>query len=233
MANAHPRSFDGGGFKPSPPSERMVQILNQLRAEFKLWPSRESPFAVAVWTLLSQNTSDRNTELAYQRLSSRFKSFKQLARADLRTLERLIKPAGLYKAKSKHLRELARVVVKRYGGDLRRVLRKPVEEAREELLGLPGVGYKTADCLLFFAGGRDVLPVDTHVARLARRLGYASPKDSLEEVRRKLMEAVPRGRRGEAHMLLIQHGRRYCRARGPRCGDCPIRGFCPSAYPRS
>ena len=232
MPKDHPSSYVKEGFKKVSPDEtkRMAKILDRLRSEFKLWPSLGSPFSVLVWTVLSQNTSDRNAELAYNRLTSRFRNFKQLARADLRTIQRLIRPAGLYKAKSKHLRELSRIVINKYGGDLKRVLKKPLEKAREELLKLPGIGYKTADCLLFFSAGRDVLPVDTHVARLAKRLGYAMPEDDREKVREKLMKAIPKGRRGEAHMLLIQHGRKYCRARKPLCAECPINQLCPRLF---
>jgi endonuclease-3 len=103
----------------------------------------------------------------------------------------------------------------------------PLEDARQELLSLPGVGYKTADVLLVFAGERDVLPVDTHIFRIAKRLNIAPPKAGYEEVRLRLEELIPRGRRGEAHMLLIQHGRRYCRAQNPLCEKCPINYLCP------
>jgi endonuclease-3 len=104
---------------------------------------------------------------------------------------------------------------------------KRLEEARQELLSLPGVGYKTADVLLVFAAERDVLPVDTHIFRISKRLGIAPPKAGYEEVRLRLEEFTPSGRRGEAHMLLIQHGRRYCRARDPLCGQCPVSDLCP------
>lgn len=213
--------------------ERMTKILDHLGAEFKLWRPLGSPFSVLVWTVLSQNTNDRNTRLAYDRLTSRFKTFEQLARADLRVIQGLIRPAGLYRAKSKHLRELARIIIKRYGSDLRKVLRKPPDEARLELLELPGVGYKTADCLLFFSAKRDVIPVDTHVARLAKRLGFAAADDDVERVRKKLINVVPEGRRGGAHMLLIQHGRRYCKAIKPTCKICPIEDLCPKIFIKS
>lgn len=207
--------------------ERIAKILDRLGAEFELWRRFEDPFSVLVATVLSQNTSDRNTRIAFDRLISRFNTFERLAKADVRAIQKLIKPAGLYRAKSRHLKELARIIIAKYGGDLRKVLRKPPAEARRELLELPGVGYKTADCLLFFSAKRDVIPVDTHVARLAKRLGFAAAGDGPELVREKLMNVVPEGRRGEAHMLLIQHGRRYCRARNPLCEICPIEALCP------
>jgi endonuclease-3 len=182
---------------------------------------------VLVRTVLSQNTNWRNTKVAFDNLASRFEIPSQFARADLHTIEELIRPAGLYKAKAKNLRGLARVVQEKYGGDLGQVLGKPPEEARQELLTLPGVGYKTADCVLLFAAGRDVLPVDTHVARIAGRMGFAGLHDDREKIKRKLEDLIPQGRRGEAHLLLIQLGRRFCRALNPLCNECPVNLLCP------
>jgi endonuclease-3 len=184
---------------------------------------------VLVGTVLSQNTNWRNTRRAFDNFAPKFQTPAQLVGAHLREIEKLIRPAGLYKAKAKNLREMARIIQGKYGGDLGRILEKPPGEARRELLEFPGVGYKTADCVLLFAGGRDVLPVDVHVARTAKRLGFASLKDSPERVREKLEPLVPKGRRGEAHLLLIELGRRYCRASKPLCGKCPINNLCPKA----
>ena len=219
----------GIGFKNgSNDRYRARELVDRLSAVFKIrLPPKRDPFMVLVRTVLSQNTNWRNTDVAFDRLVSRLKDSSQLATADLRMIEELIRPAGLYRAKARNLRELARIVQERYGGDLRRVIRRPPEEARQELLSLPGVGHKTADCVLLFAAGRDVLPVDTHVDRVARRMGFAGQDDDREEVKRKLESLIPRGRRGEAHLLLIQLGRRFCRAINPICGECPVRFLCP------
>ncbi len=182
---------------------------------------------VLVGTVLSQNTNWRNTRRAFDNFAPKFQNPAQLAEAHLREIEKLIRPAGLYKAKARNLREMARIIQEKYGGDLGRILEKPPDEARRELLEFPGVGYKTADCVLLFAGGRDVLPVDVHVARTAKRLGFASLKDSPERVREKLEPLVPKGRRGEAHLLLIELGRQYCRASKPLCSKCPVNDLCP------
>ncbi|MCS7132050.1 MAG: endonuclease III [Hadesarchaea archaeon] len=206
---------------------RIIEILDRLSAEFELWKYRsKDPFEVLVQTVLSQNTNWRNTKLAFDRLMQKFRKPEQLAQADRREIQRLIEPAGLHQMKSARLKQIAQIVCKKYGGDLRKVVRKPIEEARRELLALPGVGYKTADCVLLFAGGRDVLPIDTHIFRVAERLGFTSAEDGYEEVRTRLEALIPSGRRGEAHILLIQHGRRYCRARVPLCGNCPIQDLC-------
>lgn len=208
--------------------ERMVKILERLSAEFELWRQRgRGPFEILVQTVLSQNTNWRNTKLAFDRLMKKFRTPKQLAEADAREIQKLIEPAGLHQMKSGRLKQIAQIICDKVNGDLGRVIRKPIEEARGELLALPGVGYKTADCVLLFAAGRDVLPIDTHIFRVAERLGFISARDGYEAVKTRLEGLVPSGRRGEAHILLIQHGRRYCNARTPLCEDCPIGDLCP------
>lgn len=184
---------------------------------------------ILVGTVLSQNTNWRNTRRAFANFASKFRTPAQLAKAHLREIEKLIRPAGLYRAKARNLRKMARIIQEKYGGDLGGILRKPPDDARRELLEFPGAGHKTADCVLLFAGGRDVLPVDVHVARTARRLGFALLRDGPERVKEKLEPLVPRGRRGEAHLLLIELGRRYCRANEPLCDKCPVNDLCPKA----
>jgi endonuclease-3 len=208
--------------------KRMVAILDRLRSEFKPWRRyTDNPFLMLVGTVLSQNTNWRNTKTAYERLTSEFKTPRQIARADEREIQKLIRPAGLHRIKSKRLKELSQAICERYGGNIGKVLKKPLAAARQELLLLPGIGYKTADVVLAFSAGRDVLPVDTHVFKISKRLGFAAPKDNHENVRIKLEALVPVGRRGEAHMLLIQHGRRYCRAIKPLCAECSVSKYCP------
>ena len=212
----------------------MLMILNRLGTEFELWRRyTDDPFLLLVDTVLSQNTNWRNTRAAYNRLIVKFHTPEQLVRAEVRDIQKLIKSAGLYRMKSKRLKELARMVLERYHGDLSTVLRKPPEEARRELLSLPGIGYKTADVVLVFGAGRDMLPIDTHIFRISKRLGFARPKANYEEVRSELEELTPSGRRGEAHVLLIQHGRRYCLARNPLCDECPINDLCPIGIRRA
>jgi endonuclease-3 len=208
--------------------KRMVAILDRLGSEFRPWRRyTDDPFLMLMGTVLSQNTNWRNTKTAYERLTSEFRTPRQIAGADEREIEKLIRPAGLHRIKSKRLKEISQAICERYGGNISHVLKKPPAEARQELLSLPGVGYKTADVVLAFSAGRDVLPVDTHIFRISKRLGFAAPKDDHEEVRIKLEALVPAGRRGEAHMLLIQHGRRYCKAIKPLCIECPVSKHCP------
>ncbi|MEM2875195.1 MAG: endonuclease III [Candidatus Hadarchaeales archaeon] len=208
----------------------MLEILRRLESTLSA-PSERSgnAFLTLVRTVLSQNTTSRNADLAFRRLVGRLTTPEELASADVREIARLIRPSGMYRIKSKNLRLMSRALLERYGGDLRRVLRMPYPDAKRELKSLPGVGQKTADVVLAFAGGRDVFPVDTHVFRLSRRLGFAGEKDGYEDVRRKLESVTPRGKRVMAHLLFIQLGRRICRARNPRHDECPVRDLCPSA----
>jgi endonuclease-3 len=207
---------------------RMAEILNRLGAEFEPWGRyTDDPFLLLVGTVLSQNTNWRNTRTAYNRLTAKFRTPKQLAMADAHEIRELIRPAGLFRMKSKRLKDISRVILEKYEGNLDPVLSMPPEKARRELLSLPGVGYKTADVVLVFGAGRDVLPVDTHVFRISKRLGFASPSDDHEQVRVKLERITPAGRRGQAHIFLIQLGRRYCRARNPLHETCPINDLCP------
>lgn len=208
--------------------QRMTAILNRLNKVFNPWHlSNEDPFLLLVRTVLSQNTNDRNSFAAFSKLTSKFKTPEQLAKAKLKEIEELIKIGGLYQEKAKRLKEISRQILKKYAGDINPVLEKPVEEARQELLSLPGVGPKTADILLAFGAGCDILPVDTHVFRVSKRLGFAGDKDGYEKVKMKLELVTPPRRRIEAHMLLIQLGRKFCRARNPIHGKCPINQLCP------
>jgi endonuclease-3 len=213
-------------------TERMVKILDVLGGEFKIRKKRGDPYEVLVRTVLSQHTNDRNSGPASAALLKNIKGWKELARADVKDIQRLIRPAGLQRAKARHLKTIAQDVLDRYDGRLEKVLKKPVDAARSELLSLSGVGYKTADVVLAFAAGRDVIAVDTHVFRVSKRLGFALKEDDHEEVKTKLEKFVPAGRRVEAHLLLIQLGREYCRAIAPLHEKCPVNKFCPTWNPK-
>ena len=213
---------------------RMEKILDCLGTKFKPWPqNRGSKFLLLVKVILSQNTNDHNSFAAFDKLVSKFRTPEQIANANLREIQKLIRVGGLYKEKSKRLKEVSKVVLEKYGGDISSILRKPTKEAREELLQLPGVGFKTADVVLAFGAGRDVFPVDTHVFRLSKRLGFAEREDDYEDVKKKLEEATPFGGRLSGHVLFIQLGRTYCRARKPMHSECPINSLCPNGTRRA
>lgn len=207
---------------------RIRKIIEILGSKFDIeLPNDQDPFLTLVRTVLSQNTNKKNTDRAFGSLTSKYSTPSGIVDADLEEIERLIRPGGLYKSKAKRLKKLARIVCEDCGGDLGKILEKPLYEARKKLLEMPGVGPKTADCVLLFAGNRDVLPVDTHVTRTAGRLGFAGVGEDPERVKEKLEPIIPEGERGNMHVLLIELGRRYCKASNPLCEGCPINDLCP------
>lgn len=202
-------------------------VIDRLSKIYKImWRPSHNDFDILVATILSQNTNRENTQKAFSRLKEKVRSFKDLLALDETKLKELIRPAGLYNVKSKRLKKLAKIMVEKYGGSLDSILRKPPREAREELLSIEGVGPKTADIILAFKKGLPVVPVDTHIFRVAKRVGVASPKADYEGVRSALEDGIPPEKRQTAHLLLIQFGREICRARNPECPNCPIYDLC-------
>jgi endonuclease-3 len=187
-------------------------------------------FETLVQTILSQNTNDRNSEAAMRKLRQHYKiTPRTLAKAHANSLIPYIRQAGLYRSKAPRIIETSRIINERYGGRLTKVLNKPYKEAKEELMTLPGVGPKTADILLAFVAKNPVIPVDTHIARVTKRLGIARARANYEEIRTSL-EALIRPRdRVRVHLSIITFGREICRAPKPRCGVCPVNRLCPSS----
>lgn len=214
---------------------RAAEVYRVLKENFQLpeLPSLfRDPFQVLVITVISQNTNDVNTDRAYRRLEAKgLVTPRAILEASLEELEDALRVAGLYRNKARRLKELARRVVEDYGGDLSKLFSLPLEEARRRLLELPGVGFKTADVILLFCGRKPVIPIDTHVNRTAKRLGFADSKAGYEEVRLSLQELYPPSPELylDIHLLLISLGRRFCKAKKPLCGECPLRSLCPSA----
>lgn len=187
------------------------------------------PFDTLVRTVLSQNTTDTNSMRAFQELKMRFPTPEKLASADLDEIEDSIRVGGLYQRKAVVIRSLAR----EFAGRRIDLAGMGNEEARAFLRSLDGVGPKTAACVLLFALEREVLPVDTHVFRLTRRIGLLDggvPKNRADE---ELESFVPAGLRHDLHLNLIEHGRRVCRPRNPRCGECVLLDLCREGRERT
>ena len=212
--------------------ERAEKILRTLRKTFKLpkWISSErDPFKTLITTIISQNTADRNTARAFEKLSKRFEIKPEvLANAEIRQLEKCLKVAGLYKNKAKTIRKVSRVILEKFHGDLKSVLSLSFEEARESLMQLPGVGPKTADVVLLFCAEKPTIPVDTHVNRVSKKLGLAPANGDYETIRKSLQSLYNPEDYLAVHLLLISLGRKYCRARNPLCKQCPVNSLCPS-----
>jgi endonuclease-3 len=205
--------------------ERIQRILT-LYPE-KRWYRAFTPFERLVSTILSQNTSREATVLGFENLRKRFQvAPRVLAEASLDEIKECIRPAGLYNTKGPRIKELSGIIVDEYGGDLSRLSRLPLEEARERLMKIPGIGYKTADVFLSIAAGGENFAVDTHIARIARRWKLVGDNDGYEKTRLAYEAVIPPGKRRRAHIALIDFGREICKARAPRCADCPVFGEC-------
>ncbi len=181
-----------------------------------------------VGVVLSQNTSDRNAIRAYTALrklcGGEITPEKILGLPPERIME-AIRPAGMHAQRTRNIVALARALRGRLEELAEEIRGMGVEEARKLLMELPGIGPKTADVVLLMYFGKPTFPVDTHIARITRRLGFVDKK-SYEAIRGWWMRELRPEHYLEAHLLLITHGRRICRARGPRCGDCPLRKIC-------
>ncbi|MSQ35869.1 MAG: endonuclease III [Dehalococcoidia bacterium] len=212
----------GSGYTPS----ELIAILGRAYGRVPPQPSGD-PMAELVLTLLSQHTSDHNSGRAFHRLIERFPAWDAVIAAPTAAVEDAIRPGGLAPTKAPRLQELLAAVRERAPAyDLAFLARLPLAEAKAWLRALPGVGPKTAACVLLFALGRPALPVDTHVDRVARRLGLVPPATTAERAH-ELLEAQLRPQQVYAfHVDLIQHGRRTCHAR-PACPRCPLLERCP------
>lgn len=232
----------GGGtaaeFAPTEAPTRAEAVVDQLGELYwrKVYGGQDA-FECLIRTILSQNTSDKASQPAHDALMERYGGgdlAHALADADRAELAGTIESAGLYNQKSAVIIDLANLVITEYGsaeGFDAFVKDAPTNEVRDALLGMHGVGPKTADCVLLFSGGRHgVFPVDTHIHRIYRRLGIAPPSADHEAVQAILERDVPPEKCGFGHTASIQFGRDYCDARAPACLDgpdaCPLYDRC-------
>ena len=175
-----------------------------------------------ILTVLSQSTNDRNRDVAFMRLRDRFGSWEAVRDAPNEDVEAAIRPGGISRIKSVRIQEILRSLPDPLDGDHLR--------DQDFLVSLPGVGRKTAACVLLFAYGQRDVPVDTHVSRVGTRLGLFRPKASFEEMHDEMLAFTPRGQELELHVNLLRHGRRTCHARRPDCDACALLRMCPTGY---
>jgi len=213
--------------------DRANKILKILKGKYSLpeWgSSRREPFQMLIRTVLSQATNDRNRDRAYKNLCEKYEiTPKALANANIGEIEDAIRVGGLYRNKSRKIRELSETILERFNGSLDFVYSLPLEKARSMLMSIPGVGPKTADVVLLFTAKKPTVPVDTHVNRVSRRLGLAPLKSDYEEIRRSLESLYAPYDYLAIHLLLISLGRGNCRARNPLHESCPVKSLCPTA----
>lgn len=215
-------------------ANRILEILKENYSLPKWTSSKMEVFQTLIQTVLSQATNDRNRDRAYKNLSGKYEiTPKALAAANVREIESAIRVGGLFRNKSRKIKELSKVVVERFNGSLDFVHSQPLEEARSMLMSIPGVGPKTADVVLLFSADKPTVPVDTHVNRVSRRLGLAPLKGDYEAVRGSLESLYSSKDYLAVHLLLISLGRTFCRARNPNHTGCPVNSLCPTMQSES
>lgn len=191
------------------------------------WRPGEDILSQLVKTILSQNTSDTNSLRAFRQLRERYPTWEGVHRAARRQVADAIRSGGLADIKAGRIKAILRHIYREHpDGDLSFLKRWPSGRIREYLERFEGVGEKTAACVLLFALGRPVMPVDTHVRRVSQRLGLIPPKTDAARAHHLLQEAVPASLVYAFHIHLIEHGRKICRARKPLCDRCPLQDRC-------
>lgn len=229
-----------------PDAEYLTQIRERLRGFYGVPVSKphRDPAGELVLTVLSQNTNDRNRDVAFSRLEERWSSWEAVRAAPVEEIETAIAPGGISKIKSARIKQiLDRVATdplpegadpnqdwtRRNEIDLDWMETTPLEISRDYLCTLPGVARKTAACVLLFSYGLPDIPVDTHVGRVGQRLGLFRAKASFEEMHDAITAWTPPELAHEEHVNLIRHGRRTCHKQAPKCDACPLNDICPSA----
>jgi endonuclease-3 len=180
---------------------------------------RRNPYNVLISTMLSQRSKDENTAIASEQLFKVYDTPESLASGDRRKIEKLIKPAGLYKAKAKNIQKVANILIDEYSSQ--------VPKDIDEMVKLPGVGRKTANCVLVYGFNEPAIPVDTHVHRISNRLGWVSTKTP-EQTEHALIRFLPKKYWIDINELLVRFGQEVCRPVGPKCTICPLNDICPT-----
>jgi endonuclease-3 len=208
----------------------MKRLLGALRRAYGPRPPQcwGDGVSVLVDTILSQNTSAANSDAGFKQLRRRFRSWNRVADAPVEEVERHIRVSGLSNQKAPRIQAILRRIREQHGTiDLQFLADLPDGQAYDYLMSFPGVGPKTACCTLLFAFNKALFPVDTHIHRIARRLALVPPKATAEQTHDLLTPRIAPPDRYETHVLLIEHGRKTCRAINPRCDDCVLLKWCP------
>ena len=185
---------------------------------------RDSPYQVLVSCVLSQRTKDENTEKTSAMLFKLATTPEQMVGLPVAKLEKAIHSSGFYRQKAKNIKALSKILIDEYDGK--------VPSNREQLMELPGVGWKTSAVVLSYSFNSDIIPVDTHVNRVSKRLGFAAEKDDVEAVREKLERLVSEKLRYHTHLEMIHFGKEICRPINPLCTQCELLKICPFGQDR-
>ena len=195
------------------------------------WQPHRDATSELVRTILSQNTSDVNSNRAFARLQERFPTWGELLQGDVEGIVEAIEPGGLGRIKAPRIKKALQAILEERGEvDLDFLKDKDLDEAKAWLISLEGVGPKTAACVLLFSLGQPVLPVDTHVLRVSQRLGLVGPRTSAEKAHEILGDTLPDEAIYDFHVNMVTHGRRVCHARRPQCDTCNLAPLCDYAH---
>ena len=209
--------------------EEVIELLEQEYGP-RQWQSDRDPIDVLIGTILSQNTSDTNSGRAFASLKASFGSWEAVAIAPAEHIAEVIKSGGLSQIKAVRIKQVLGQIEKEQGGiSLDSLKSMNISETEDYLIRLPGVGHKTARCVLLFSLAKPSLPVDTHVFRVSKRLGLIDSRASIEKAHSLLQELTPPSKVYQFHVHMIEHGRRICHARQPRCNLCILIDICPSS----
>ena len=218
----------------APTRARVRRLRDRLREIYgrPSAPPHRRPLEELILTVLSQSTNDRNRDVAFLALRRRFPGagpaeidWHAVRDAPRAAVEEAIRPGGISHVKSARIQEILRAIGEPLSLDW--LAGESVEDARDYLVALPGVGRKTAACVLLFSFGMREVPVDTHVSRVATRLGLLRPGAPFEEQHDALLALTPPGAELEFHLNMLRHGRRICHARAPECAACGLERMCP------
>jgi endonuclease-3 len=200
---------------------RPKKILKILAATYGTrpwnWHSRQTPFQVLIGTVLSQRTRDEKTDQAARALFSRYPSAETLASAPVAEIANLIRPANYHNTKASRIKEISKIILEKYSGN--------TPDTPADLMQLPGVGRKTAACVIVYGFRKPALPVDTHVHRISNRIGLIRTKTPAES-EKELWKIVPENYIMFYNEFMVKHGQKICRPIGPRCQECPINELC-------
>ena len=199
-------------------TDRVIKIVEELNNVFEIRVFLDhDPYKVLVRTILSQRTRDENTDQATNNLFSKYKNIYEVVEAPTEDVQELIKPAGFYRVKAGRIQEVSQILIDQYGGE--------VPDTLEELVKLPGVGRKTANCVLVFAFELPAIPVDTHVHRISNRMGLVNTKNP-DETEFELSKIAPKELWIKLNDLMVQFGQNICKPTSPQCEMCPVNYLC-------
>jgi endonuclease-3 len=199
-------------------SNKIITILRDLYGDVKPDLDFNNLYELTIAVVLSAQTTDKQVNGVTPQLFAKYPDFDSLSRASQKDVEKIIHSTGFYRNKAKNIIALGKEVVETFSGIL--------PSTMEKLVTLPGVGRKSANVVISMGYNRPALAVDTHVARISKRLGYTTSENPMI-IEKDLMAALPESQWIESHLLFIKHGRMLCIARKPKCEECPLKELCP------